>query len=173
MNSPTTRMNQKKTKTCTLDDNSAEYTEPLILRFPWFKAFGLLFFLIYNILFIYRISSTAGSEAEQACFAAMITASVSGIIGFYLIIDTWSREMFKLLTAVFIALSVRLLTCAIGVAIIILFTGINRSWFVLFLAIYYFAFLSADTCLALWILRNSDIKVKKELIHGSLWDAVS
>ena len=174
MNSQTTRtMLTRTTKQSSDDFENEEYHEPLILKFPWIKAFGILFLLIYNILFVYRISSTAGKEVEQACFAAMITASVSGLLGFYLIIDTWSRDIYRMLSGVFISMIVRLLTCAIGFAIIILFTGTNRSWFVLFLIIYYLAFLSADTLFASWVLRNSDIKVKKDIIHGSLWDAIS
>lgn len=72
-----------------------------------------------------------------------------------------------------IAAVIRMLISGGGVAIITFFTDIHRSWFVLFMGIYYVAFLTVDTWLALWILRNSELKERERRIHGNMWDLFS
>lgn len=133
----------------------------------------LLFLLALGAMFVYRISQTGGSHVNEACLFAMIVAGAAGGVGVYAIGKTWGRDVYWVLTGVMIAAAIRLLISGGGVAIITFFTDIHRSWFVLFLGVYYLAFLAVDTWLALWILRNSQMKDRERRIHGNLWDMFS
>lgn len=147
--------------------------DPFFLIFPWFKAFGILFLFVFGILFVYRVSSTGGRQVEESCFAAIIAASVPGLIGFYIISKSWGKDSYGILIAAMFALIIRLLTGGVGVAIITVFTDINQSWFVCFLIFYYLAFMAMDVFLAVWIIRNSEMTEQKEVVNGNLWDAFS
>ena len=140
--------------------------------FPWGKVGWMLFLVVFGTFFVYRLSEAGGVHVNQACFYAMIVAVVAGISGFYAIGKTWGRDVHWVLTGVMIAAAIRMLISGGGVAIITFFTDIHRSWFILFLGIYYIAFLAVDTWLALWILRNSEMKDQERRIHGNLWDII-
>ena len=141
--------------------------------FPWGKVAGVLFLVVFGGMLVYRLSQTGGAHVNQACLFAMIVAAVAGIAGLYAVGKTWGRDVYWVLVGVMIAAAIRLLIGGGGVAIITLFTDIHRSWFILFLGIYYTAFLAADTWLALWILRNSEMKDRERRIHGNVWDMLS
>ena len=147
--------------------------DPFFMVFPWGKMAGLLFLVIFGAMFVYRLSQTGGPHVNQACFFAMIVAASAGISGFYVVGKMWGRDVYWVLAGVMIAAAIRLLISGGGVAIIAFFTDIHRSWFVLFLSIYYLAFLAVDTWLALWILRKSEMKDQERRIHGNLWDMLS
>ncbi|MCI0498257.1 MAG: hypothetical protein L0Y36_01050 [Planctomycetales bacterium] len=146
--------------------------DPFFMLFPWGKVTGLLFLLVFGAMIVYRLSETGGIDAHRACLAAMIAAGVCGGVGLYAIGKTWGRGVYWVLGGVMIASAIRLLIGGAGVAIITFFTEIHRSWFVLFLGIYYMAFVAADSWFALWVLRNSEWKTPDETKHGNLWDIV-
>ncbi len=147
--------------------------EPFFMIFPWGKVGWMLFLVVFGAMFVYRLSATGGAHVNQACLFAMIVASAAGIAGFYAVGKTWGRDVYWVLAGVMIAAAIRLLIGGGGVAIITVFTDIHRSWFILFLGIYYAAFLAVDTWLALWILRNSEMKDREPRIHGNVWDMFS
>jgi hypothetical protein len=147
--------------------------EPFLLLFPWGKVGWMLFLTVFWFFFIYRLSETGGAHVNQACLFAMIVAAIAGITGFYAIGKTWGRDVHWVLVGVMIAMVIRMLISGGGVAIIIFFTDIHRSWFVLFLGIYYIAFLAVDTWFSLWILRNSEMNDREQKRHGNFWDIVS
>ena len=149
---------------------SPQPAEPFFLLFPWGKVAGMLFMLALVSMVVYRLSQTGGTQVQQACLPAMIVATVAGLAGIYTVSKTWGRDVYWVLVGVMIAAVIRLLISGGGVAIISFFTDIHRSWFVLFLGVYYLAFLTVDTWLALWILRNSEMKDREKPIHGNLWD---
>ena len=137
--------------------------------FPWGKVAGMLFLVVFGAMFIYRLSETGGAHVNQSCLFAMTVAGVAGITGFFAIGKTWGRDVHWVLVGVMIAAAIRLLIGGGGVAIIVRFTDIHRSWFVLYLGVYYLAFLVVDTWLAVWILRNSELNKQEKNIHGNLW----
>ena len=147
--------------------------EPFFLLFPWPQAAGILFLLVLISMVVYRLSQTGGLEVHRACLPAMIVALAAGLAGLYTIGKTWGRDIYWVLMGVMIAAAIRLLIGGGGVAIITFFTDIHRSWFVLFLGVYYLAFLMVDTWLALWILKNSRTDNRKQRIHGNFWDMFS
>ncbi|MHC4232153.1 MAG: hypothetical protein ACYSTW_06085, partial [Planctomycetota bacterium] len=112
-------------------------------------------------------------HVNRACFFSMIVAGVAGVTGFFAIGKTWGRDVHWVLIGVMVAAAIRLLIGGAGVAIITSFTNVHRSWFVLFLGIYYLAFLGVDTWFALWVLRNCELKDRERTIHGTLWDMFS
>jgi len=144
--------------------------EPFFMVFPWGKVAWMLFVLLLGAMLVYRLSQTGGSHVDQACLFAMFVAGTGGLAGVYTIAKTWGRDVYWILGGVMIAAAIRLLISGGGVAIITLFTDIHRMWFILFLGVYYLAFLLLDTWLALWILRNSEITERERRIHGNLWD---
>jgi hypothetical protein len=76
---------------------------------------------------------------------------------------------------VFLSGVIRMLIGFLGVAIIIIFTDIQRIQFVGFLALFYAAFLAIDAWLGLWLLRHTDIEEaenQEAAIHGNIWDIV-
>ena len=164
---------QMTPKTRSKDDSTKQNRGPFLLIFPWAKAFGLLFLFVFVLLFVYRVSSTGGHDIEQSCFAAIIVSAVPGLVSFFVVANSWGKDAHGVLVSAILAFVIRLLTAGAGIAIITIFTGINRSWFVGFLGFYYLAFLGIDICFTLWMLRNSDLKEQKEMIHGNLWDAFS
>ena len=133
----------------------------------------MLFLTVFGAFFVYRLSETGGTHVNQACLFAMVVAATAGIASFYAIGKTWGRDVYWVLMGVMIAAAIRLLIGGGGVAIITLFTDIHRSWFILFLGIYYLAFLAVDTWFALWVLRNSEMKDQERRIHGNVWDMLS
>lgn len=140
--------------------------------FPWGKLALMLFLIVFGAVFVYRLSETGGRHVNQACLLALIVEAIAGIAGFYIIGKTWGKEAQWVLIGVMIAAAIRLLISGGGVAIIALFTNVHRSWFILFLAVYYMAFLGVDTWFALWVLRNSELKNREQNIHGNFWDII-
>lgn len=147
-----------------------EQTDPFFMIFPWGKVAGMLFLVVFGVMFVYRISETGGAHVSRACLFAIIVSFVAGIVGLYAIGKTWGRDVYWVLMGVMLAAAIRLLIGGAGVAIIASFTNVHRTWFVLFLGIYYLAFLAVDTWFALWTLRNSEIKDQERKIHGNVWD---
>ncbi len=147
--------------------------DPFFLLFPWGKVGVMLFFLLFGAMLVYRLSETGGLHVSRACLVAMIVGGAAGLSGIYIISKMWGRDVYWVLIGVMIAAAIRLLIGGSGVAIITFFTNVHRSWFVLFLGIYYAAFLAVDTWLAVWILRHSEMKDREQRIHGNIWDAFS
>ncbi len=141
--------------------------------FPWGKVAGMLFLVVLGVMFVYRLSETGGAHVNQSCLFAMIVAAAAGLLGLYAIGKTWGRDIYWVLTGVMLACVIRLLIGGVGVAIITFFTSVHRSWFILFLGVYYLGFLAVDTWFALWVLRNSELKDRKQRIHGNVWDMLS
>ena len=150
-----------------------EIKEPFFMLFPWGKVAGLLFLLLFVAMVIYRLSETGGLHVSRACRTAMIVSVTAGVAGVYVIGEMWRRPVHWVLAGVMIAAAIRLLISGAATAIITFFMDVHRSWYVLFLGIYYILFLAADTSLALWILRNSEIDKREFRIHGNLWDMFS
>jgi hypothetical protein len=151
---------------------SKKQPEPFLLVFPWAKvSMGVLGMLFFG-MFVYRLSAMAGLESSRACLMAIVISGVGGGLGLYIIGKTWRRDISFMLAGAMIAMAIRMLIGGGGVAIITRFTDVHRSWFVLYLGVYYLAFLAVDTWLALWILRNSELEKREKMIHGNLWDIV-
>ncbi|MHC4551575.1 MAG: hypothetical protein ACYSUT_02245 [Planctomycetota bacterium] len=146
---------------------------PFFMIFPWGKVAGLVFLLIFAVILVYRISETGGLHVSRACLSAMIISLIAGLTGLYVISEMWGKDVYWVLAGVMIAAAIRLLISGAGTAIITFFMDIHRSWFVLFLGVYYIVFLTADTWLALWILRNSNTNKQEHEVHGNLWDMFS
>ena len=149
------------------------HSEPFFMVFPWGKVAGMLFLVVLGVMFVYRLSETGGAHVNQSCLFAMIVAAAAGLLGLYAIGKTWGRDIYWVLTGVMLACVIRLLIGGVGVAIITFFTSVHRSWFILFLGVYYLGFLAVDTWFALWVLRNSELKDRKQRIHGNVWDMLS
>jgi hypothetical protein len=146
---------------------------PFFLIFPWFKVAAGAFIIFLGMMVVFRLSEASATHINHACLAAMIVAATSGFLGFYVIGKTWGRDAYGVLLGVMMALIIRLLISGTSFAIIIPFTKIHRSWYVLFLIVYYLAFLGMDTWFALWILKHSQIKDKgNDQRHGNLWDVI-
>jgi hypothetical protein len=150
-----------------------EQPSPFFMIFPWGKVAGMLFLVVLGAMFVYRLSETGGIHVTRACLFSMIVAGVAGITGFFAIGKTWGRDVHWVLIGVMIAAAIRLLIGGAGVAIIASFTSVHRSWFILFLGIYYLGFLAVDTWFALWVLQNSELKDREQRIHGNVWDIFS
>jgi hypothetical protein len=147
--------------------------EPFFMIFPWGKVAGMLFLLVFGVMLVYRLSEAGGPHIKQACLLAIPVSLTAGLLGLYAIGKTWRRDIHWILIGVMLACVIRLLIGGAGVAIIAFFTNVQRSWFVLFLGIYYTAFLVVDTWVALWVLRNSKIKLEdQEIVHGNFWDII-
>ncbi len=144
--------------------------EPFFMIFPWGKVAGMVFLLLFGVMFVFRLSETGGLHVSRACLTAMIISVIAGLTGLYIISKGWGRDAYWVLMVAAIAAAIRLLISGAGTAIITFFMDIHRSWFVLFLGIYYVIFLAADTWLALWILRNSELSKQERNVHGDLWD---
>lgn len=146
---------------------------PFFMIFPWGRVAAILFFVFFASLFVYRLSETGGFHVSRACFIALVIAVTSGLAGIYVISELWGKDVYMVLAGVMIAAVIRLLISGSGFAIITFFMDIHRSWFVLFLGVYYLVFMAVDTWLALWILRNSEMKEREYITHGNLWDIFS
>lgn len=143
------------------------------MLFPWGKAALVCFGVLFSAVFVYRLSETAGLAARRACLTAMFVTLGGGLIGLYSVAKTWGREVYAVLIGVLAGAVIRLLICGASLAIIVPFTTIDRSWYVLFLGVYYTGFLAVDTWFALWVLRNNQSEIEKQnKIHGNLWDIV-
>lgn len=150
-----------------------KYPQPFFMLFPWLRVAGLLGLLAFVVLLIFRLSETAGHESRRACFAAIVTTVIGGVCSLYPIGKTWRRDMMLVLTAVMIGSAIRLLIGGAGVAIITFFTQLNKSWYILYVVIYYVLFLTLDSAFALWMLSYCGRKDNKEQrVHGNLWDMV-
>jgi hypothetical protein len=152
-------------------NHKAEYKEPFFMIFPWGKVFGLLCLFLFGACFVYRLSEAGGVHVSRACFVAIVTSVVAGVCSLYPICKSWGRDVYSVLIGVMIGAVVRLLITGVGVAIITFFTATHRSWFIVFLGVYYIAFMVADTWLALWVLKNSELNEQKK-VHGNIWDIV-
>ncbi len=150
-----------------------QQSDLFFMIFPWGKVAGMLFLVVFGAMFIYRLSETGGAHVNRACLFSMIVAATAGILGLYAVGKTWGRDIYWVLTGVMLACVIRLLIGGVGVAIITFFTNVHRSWFILFLGVYYLGFLGVDTWFALWVLRNSELKNRKRKIHGNIWDMFS
>lgn len=152
----------------------SKHPEPFFMLFPWFRTGGLLCLLGFIALFIFRLSETGGKESCRACAAAMITVAVGGICSLYPLCKAWRRGIMVALTAVMLGSLIRLLIGVAGLAIILLFTYANKTWFVFYVSIYYIVFLTIDMVFALWMLnhgRRSDVQERR--FNGNMWDMVS
>ena len=143
---------------------------PFFMIFPWGKVAAIIFFVFFASLFVYRLSETGGFHVRRACFIAFVIAVTSGLTGIYVISEMWGKDVYLVLIGVVSAMVTRLLISGSGFAIITFFMDIHRSWFVLFLGIYYLVFMTVDTWLALWILQNSEFKERKYIRNGNVWD---
>lgn len=147
--------------------------EPFLMLFPWGRVAWCLFAFLFVIMFVFRLSETGGITVSRACLTAIIVSLISGLAGFYCIAKTWGRDVYTVLVGIIIGAVIRLLISGISIAIIILFMAIHRTWYVVFLGIYYFGFLVIDTWFALWVIRNTELWEQKQRIHGNLWDILS
>lgn len=147
--------------------------EPFLMIFPWGKVTGIMFLAALLGMVVFRMSQPAGQDVHRACFWSFIVTGVAGACGIYPVSKAWGKEAYGVLIGIMIASVIRLLISGAGVAIIAFFTNIHRSWFVLFLGIYYLLFLTVETWLAIWVLRNSQLKNREPSIHGNVWDVFS
>lgn len=143
------------------------------MLFPWGKMAVVFVLFLLGALFVYRLSETGGIHVNRACLAAIITAGLAGSAGLYVIGKMWRKEVYWVLMGAMIGAVIRLLISGLGTAIITTFTDIHRSWYILFLGIYYVAFIVLDTGLALWILKHSRSGKQDHGINGSFWDNLS
>jgi hypothetical protein len=147
--------------------------EPFFMIFPWCKVAGMLFFGSLMAMIVYRMSESAGEQINRACLLALFVTGLGGLCGIYPISRAWGKEVYGILIGIMVASTIRLLISGVGVAIITFFTNVHRSWFVLFLGIYYLLFMAIETWLGLWVLRNSQLSNRKPSVHGNFWDFVS
>lgn len=146
---------------------------PLALRFPFGKLAGWMVLFATGTAFVYRLSQTGGAVSERACTAAIIISGLAAAAGIVPIYKMWGRELPWVVLGVFLSGTIRLLIGLAGVVIIILFTAIQRTQFVGFLALFYAAFLALDMWLALWALRRSAQGTQnQESVHGNVWDII-
>ncbi|MBP8605364.1 MAG: hypothetical protein KBI46_05935 [Phycisphaerae bacterium] len=142
---------------------------------PQFPFGRLVFFtglLAVGGMFIYRLSETGGQMSQTACLSAAAVSLLSALVGIIPVVKTWRRELLWVLLGFFLSGIIRLLIGTLGVVIIILFTKIQRIQFIGYLALFYTAFLAADTWLALWILQNTRIQKQETAVHGTIWDII-
>lgn len=143
--------------------------------FPYGKALSCLLLLSIGIMVIYRLSEAAGKAVESACMGAIIVSFIAAATGILPIYKVWGKELIWVALGVFLSGVIRMLIGFLGVAIIIIFTDIQRIQFVGFLALFYVAFLAIDAWLGLWLLRHTDIEEaenQEAAIHGNIWDIV-
>lgn len=144
------------------------------MRFPVGTLIGFLVMYLFGGAFVFRLSQTGGQISQNACLAAMgvsIAAASGGVIALY---KVWGREMIWVILGIFIAGLIRLLISLISVIIILLFTAIDRTQFIWFLALFYVAFLALDGWLALTLLRRSapHTNNQESAVHGNMWDII-
>lgn len=140
------------------------------LRFPFGTLAGWLVLFAIGGMFVYRLSETGGKASEKACVAAMIVSSVAAAAGVIPVFSAWGRKLLWVVLSVFLSGAIRLLIGLAGVVIIIVFTAIERTKFVGFLALFYTAFMAADIWLSLWALRHTTIRTEKRdtAVHGNI-----
>lgn len=141
--------------------------------FPWIKVAGMLFIAALLAMIIYRMSESKGGHVQRACLISLIITGAGGLCGIYPISRAWGKDVYGVLIGIMVASVIRLLISGAGVAIITFFNSVHRSWFVLFLGLYYLLFLAVETWLALWVLRNSQLDDRKSSVHGNFWDLIS
>ena len=139
------------------------------LRFPFGKLAGWAVLFVIGGMFVYRLSETGGRVSRNACLAAMIVSSVAAVAGIIPVLNAWGRKLLWVILSVFLSGAIRLLIGLAGVVIIILFTAIERTKFVGFLALFYTAFLAVDIWLSLWVLRHTALTAKhrETAVHGN------
>lgn len=143
------------------------------MLFPWGRTAALIGVMGFLSLLIYRVSETGGPDVSRACLAAKAVAYAAGLTGLYLIGRMWRRDIYLIMISIIAAFLIRLLIGGSGIAIIILFTSVHRTWFVVYVCIYYVIFLIIDTGFALWVLRHAESNKQEKNVHGNLWDMVS
>ncbi|MHC4526157.1 MAG: hypothetical protein ACYSU8_11595 [Planctomycetota bacterium] len=156
-----------------MNKKNKQKPEPFLLLFPWGKMTGAFLLFLLVSLFVYRLSEAGGIHVNRACLAAIVTATAGGGCGLYVIGKMWRKEIYWVLMGAMIGGVIRLLIGGIGTAIITAFTDIHRSWYIVFLGVYYVAFLVMDTGLALWMLRHSYIGKQEDGRRGNFWDNLS
>ena len=123
--------------------------------------------------FVYRLSQTGGPVSERACVAAIIISGLAAAAGLIPIYKVWGRELTWVALGIFLSGIIRLLIGLAGVVIITLFTAIQKTQFVGYLALFYAAFLALDMWLSLWALRHAAMNTKnQEAVHGNVWDII-
>jgi hypothetical protein len=146
---------------------------PSAVRFPFGVLTGWAALFATGTAFVYRLSQTGGPVSERACAAAIIISGLAAAAGIVPIYKMWGRQLPWVVLGVFLSGTIRLLIGLAGVVIIILFTAIQRTQFIGFLALFYVAFLALDTWLALWALRHAALDTKnQEAVHGNVWDII-
>lgn len=148
--------------------------EPFLMLFPWLRATGLLCFFAFVVIFIFRLSETGGPDSRRACIAAVITILAACLCGLYPLGKIWRSSVHAALIAIMIGSAIRLLIVGAGVAIITLFTQLNKSWYIFYLGVYYVFFMAVDMAFALWMLGHcKKTDNKEQCVHGNMWDMVS
>jgi len=148
--------------------------KPPRVRFPFGRLFGWLILFTIGGMFVYRLSETGGQASERACVAAIVVSSLAAIVGVVPVYKVWGHELLSVMLGVFLAGTIRLLIGLGGVVIIIIFTTIDRTKFVGYMALFYVAFLVLDTWLSLWVLRFAAMNNKNQesAVHGNVWDII-
>lgn len=157
------------------DGNHAiDKPKPSVVRFPFGRLIGWLILFTIGGMFVYRLSETGGQVSETACVAAIIVSGLAAAVGVVPVYKVWGRELLSVMLGVFLAGTIRLLIGLGGVVIIIIFTTIDRTKFVGYMALFYVAFLVLDTWLSLWVLRYAAMNNKNQesAVHGNVWDII-
>jgi hypothetical protein len=137
--------------------NEQDWEQTVRKVLSWTVIAGLFLGLIF--LVVYRYCEQAGPEARKGCMAAGITAAIGGIGAFWPLGRTWwSQKPEGMVVGVFLGGAIRLLIAFVGVGIILLFTNINRRWFLGCYGIFYIVFLLMDCWLMIRLLHYSGLK---------------
>jgi hypothetical protein len=99
-------------------------------------------------------SNLLGADARRACLLAIAVSAAAGIGGVAPVLAASKFWPDYVAIAAMAASMIRLLLVAAGVGIVMLFVPVEPRWFVLWLAVFYFAMLSLE---AAWALK---LKVK-------------
>lgn len=130
------------------------------MLFPWKRVTAGVVLLYLVSMFVYRISHVGGEDVSLACFAALLTALIAGMLSVYPVSKYWGHDQWRILLGYFWGFLIRVLIITLGSITITFFADINRIAFVLFLKLYYIFFLFGDVWLVLWMMRHS--KATKE-----------
>ncbi|MCE5186452.1 MAG: hypothetical protein LLF76_10035 [Planctomycetaceae bacterium] len=132
------------------------------MQFPWLRAAALLCVFGFVSVFVFRLSETGGPESRRSCMAALVTCLAAGMLAAYPIGRAWGHGQLYIVLAAMLGSVIRLLIGAAGLAIIAVFTQLNKSWCVFYIGVYYVLFLLIDGVFAAWMLRHSEPKPFKE-----------
>ncbi len=130
------------------------------MLFPWKRVTAGVVLLYLVSMFVYRISHVGGEDVSLACFAALLTALIAGMLSVYPVSKCWGHDQWRILLGYFWGFLIRVLIITLGSITITFFADINRIAFVLFLKLYYIFFLFGNVWLVLWMMRHS--KATKE-----------